>query len=94
MIRTVVQTPDGRPCIVTGTVFQLLKFVQAHPGAMYEEIADHLDIKVPCVNVYASRLEKVGLIQRSKERIGRTVRAFVTIPEGACLDFDVAEVPQ
>lgn len=92
MPRTVVQTPDGRPCIVTKTVHDILKFVQEHPGAMYEEIGEHLGVKVPSVNVYVSRLEKVGLVERTKERIGRSVRAFVTLCEGTCIDFNVVVV--
>lgn len=82
---------DGRPRISQAMV-DILKFVQAHPGAMYEEIADHLGVQVPSVNVHASRLEKVGLVERTKERIGRSVRAFVSLCEGACLDFDVVVV--
>lgn len=89
---TVVQTADGRPCIVSDAQHRMLRFVSAHPGAMYDEVAEHIGFDRPSVNTYASRLEKAGLLNRELRRIDRRNRVTLTVPDGACLDFDVARV--
>lgn len=90
--RTVVQTADGRPCIVTNAQFKLLDFVRKHPGAMYNEVANHVGFDRPTVNTYASLMEKVGLILRKHSRMDGRVRVMLEIHEGVCLDFDVARL--
>lgn len=89
---TVVQNPNGNPCIVSATQYAMLLFVQEHPGAMYTEVSDHVGFDVPSVTTYASRLEKAGLIERTIVRIDRRNRVQLTIPEGVLLDFDVIRV--
>lgn len=90
--RTVVQTADGRPCIVSMQQKNILTFVQQHPGAMYNEVADHIGFDIPSVNTYASRLEKADLLTREHIRIDGRIRVMLKINSGVQLEFDVVTV--
>lgn len=89
---TVVQNANGNPCIVSTTQFRMIRFVQEHPGALYSEVADHVEFDRPSITTYASRLEKAGLMERTSVRIDGRMRVTLTVPEGVVTDFDVIKV--
>lgn len=89
---TVVQTADGKPCIVPQAMHAMLKFISDHPGATYDEIGAHVDWDRPSVNTYASRMEKARLIHRQKRVVDGRVRAQTYLQQGVCLDFEVVTV--
>lgn len=89
---TVVQTHDGRPCIVTQNHFMMLDYVRNHPGAMYEEVASHVGYDKASVNTYASLMEKAGLLMRTRVHIDGRMRVQLTLEPGVVLDFDIVRL--
>lgn len=89
---TVVQNAEGKPCIVSSVMHAMLAFIQAHPEAMYEEIADHVGFNRPSTNTYCSRMEKANLIQRKTIKVDGRTRVVVSLCDGVCIDFDVIKV--
>jgi DNA-binding MarR family transcriptional regulator len=89
---TVVQTAEGKPCIVSEAMHRMLKFISAHPGAGYTEIGQHIGFDRASVNSYASRMDKAKLIRREPTHVDGRARAMTFLRDGVNLDFEVVRV--
>lgn len=89
---TVVQTADGRPCIVSGLMHRILTFIADHPGALYDEIGAHVDLHRASVNALASKLDRANLVRRVHASIDGRQRTQTFVREGIVLDFDVVRL--
>jgi len=89
---SVVVASDGAAVIVSGAQLSMLQFVREHPGALYEEIAEHIGFDRASVNTYASRLDRAKLVRRKSVKVEGRIRAAVHLARGVNLNVRVRKV--
>jgi len=86
---TVVQNSESTPCIVSMAQHAMLVFIEEHPGALYDEVAEHIGFDCPTTTAYASRLERIKLLQRTLIKLDGRRRTQLTLQDNVQLHFNV-----
>jgi DNA-binding MarR family transcriptional regulator len=85
----IVQNGASSLCVISTAQHQMLVFIRDHPGALYDEVAEHIGFNRPSTTTYASRLEKIGLIFREQEKIDGKWRTLLYLQENVQLHLKV-----
>lgn len=86
---TVVLTHKGHPCIVTDSQKRMLAFIELRPGALYDDIGEHVGFDRASVTTYMSRLAKAQLIKRGRCKVDGRWRVAVSLRPGVQLHIKV-----
>lgn len=79
---TLALTKAGKFILLPASCQAMLEFIDAHPGAMYDEISEHLGIDVPTLTTYASRMANEHLLVRTPTKIDGRIRTTLTLAPG------------
>lgn len=88
----IAKAASGKVFLLTKSAQRVLEYVQAHPGAMYEEIAAAADIKLNTLIVYAQRMDEAMLIRREHVKYDGRPRTQLYVRSHVKTDFKVHHI--